>query len=102
MAPRCWRWRSLQEHVLALPDDVVVHPTHGAGSFCSAPAGGDRVTTIGRERAASPLLASPDEDAFVQRLLAGYGSYPPTSCDSGSGTGEVLRSSAPRFPTCPR
>lgn len=70
-------WRSLHERVLSLPDDVVVHPTHGAGSFCSAPAGGDRVTTIGRERAANPLLASPDEDAFVERLLAGYGSYPP-------------------------
>ena len=70
-------WRALHEQVLTLPDDVVVHPTHGAGSFCSAPAGGDRVTTIGRERAANPLLASPDEDAFVERLLAGYGSYPP-------------------------
>src|SRR5439155_8585947 len=38
---------------------------------------GDRTTTIGRERAANPLLASPDEDTFVARLLAGYGTYPP-------------------------
>ena len=70
-------WRSLQERVLCLPDDVAVYPTHGAGSFCAAPPNGERTTTIGRERAANPLLAAPDEDAFVGRLLAGYGTYPP-------------------------
>lgn len=61
----------------ALPDATVVYPTHGAGSFCSAPPGAERVTTIGREKAANPLLAAPDEDAFIQALLASLGSYPP-------------------------
>jgi len=70
-------WRSLHERILALPDELVVYPTHGAGSFCSAPAGSERSTTIGRERAANPLLGAPDEDAFVKALLAGLGSYPP-------------------------
>lgn len=70
-------WRSLWERVLTLPDDLAVYPTHGAGSFCSAPTSGKRTTTIGRERAANPLLAAPDEDTFVAMLLAGYGSYPP-------------------------
>lgn len=70
-------WRSLHERILTLPDDVPVYPTHGAGSFCSAPAGGERVTTIGRERRANPLLATPDEDAFVKQLLAQLGTYPP-------------------------
>jgi len=69
-------WRSLHERILTLPDDVLVYPTHGAGSFCSAPATGDRTTTIGRERGANPLLAAADEDAFVALLLAGYGSFP--------------------------
>ncbi len=69
-------WRSLQERILTLPDHLPVYPTHGAGSFCSAPSGGDRTTTIGRERAANPLLGAVDEDAFVAKLLAGYGSYP--------------------------
>jgi len=69
-------WRSI-ERVLRLPDDLVVYPTHGAGSFCSAPAGGERTTTIARERASNPLLAAPDEDTFVSRLLAGLGTYPP-------------------------
>jgi rhodanese-related sulfurtransferase len=54
-----------------------VYPTHGAGSFCSAPVGGERTTTIGAERRHNRLLAAPDEDAFVAQLLAGFGSYPP-------------------------
>src|SRR5205807_253793 len=70
-------WQSLHERILCLPDDVAVYPTHGAGSFCAAPANGERITTIGRERAANPLLAAPDEDSFVKQLLTGYGSYPP-------------------------
>ena len=70
-------WRSLHAHLLALPDELAVYPTHGAGSFCSAPAGDQRWTTIGAEREANPLLAAPDEDAFVDRLLGGLGTYPP-------------------------
>ena len=69
-------YRALNERILALPDDLPVYPTHGAGSFCSAPGGGERTTTIGRERAANPLLGAPDENTFVQRLMAGLGTYP--------------------------
>jgi rhodanese-related sulfurtransferase len=53
-----------------------VWPTHGAGSFCSAPPGAARVTTIGAEKAGNALLAAPDEDAFARQLLASLGSYP--------------------------
>ena len=70
-------WRSIQDRILSLPDDLPVYPTHGAGSFCSTPAGSERTTTIGRERRANPLLAAPDEDAFVKQLLGGLGTYPP-------------------------
>jgi rhodanese-related sulfurtransferase len=70
-------WRSIRERLLCLPDDLPVYPTHGAGSFCSVAPGGERVTTIGRERATNPLLGAPDETAFVARLLAGFGTFPP-------------------------
>lgn len=70
-------WRSIREQLLTLPDDVLVYPTHGAGSFCSAPTGGERWTTIGAERTTNPLLLADDEDTFVTRLLAGLGTYPP-------------------------
>jgi hydroxyacylglutathione hydrolase len=62
--------------LLTLPDATLVYPTHGAGSFCSAPPGAERTTTIGRERAANPLLTVPDQDAFVKALLAGLGTFP--------------------------
>ncbi|WP_214370777.1 MBL fold metallo-hydrolase [Pseudonocardia sp. H11422] len=60
-----------------LPDDTAVWPTHGAGSFCSAPPGAERTSTIGRERATNPLLGIADEDRFVGELLGSLGSYPP-------------------------
>jgi hydroxyacylglutathione hydrolase len=64
-------------HRLArLPDATAVWPTHGAGSFCSAPPGAARVTTIGAEKAGNALLAAPDQDAFARQLLASLGSYP--------------------------
>lgn len=69
-------WRSLHQRILTLPDDLPVYPTHGAGSFCSAPSGAEPATTIGHEKQANPLLAAPDEDAFVELLLGGLGSYP--------------------------
>jgi hydroxyacylglutathione hydrolase len=69
-------WRSLHDQLLTLPDDLPVYPTHGAGSFCSAPAGDRLWTTIGDERRSNPLLAAPDEDGFVKALLGGLGSYP--------------------------
>ncbi len=70
-------WRSLHERILSLPDDLPVYPTHGAGSFCSAAPGGERTTTIGAEKRGNPLLAAPDEDAFVKLLLGSLGSFPP-------------------------
>jgi glyoxylase-like metal-dependent hydrolase (beta-lactamase superfamily II)/rhodanese-related sulfurtransferase len=69
-------WQSLHERLLSLPDATPVYPTHGAGSFCSAPGFDRRETTIGRERRTNPLLAAPDEDAFVAALVGGLGSYP--------------------------
>jgi hydroxyacylglutathione hydrolase len=69
-------YRSLHQRLLRLPDELGVYPTHGAGSFCSAPAGAERTTTIGAERRHNRLLAAPDEGAFVAQLLAGFGSYP--------------------------
>lgn len=60
-----------------LPDELAVWPTHGAGSFCSAPPGTERTSTIGREKATNPLLNVADADAFVGRLLGSLGSFPP-------------------------
>jgi glyoxylase-like metal-dependent hydrolase (beta-lactamase superfamily II)/rhodanese-related sulfurtransferase len=69
-------YHALWERILTLPAELAVYPTHGAGSFCSAPGGGDRTTTIGREQATNPLLDVGSEDEFVDRLLDGLGSFP--------------------------
>lgn len=69
------QYRSLRR-LAALPDATPVWPTHGAGSFCSAPPGTARVTTIGAEKTSNALLTAPDEDTFASLLLASLGSYP--------------------------
>jgi hydroxyacylglutathione hydrolase len=69
-------YHTLRDKLLTLPDEVNVYPTHGAGSFCVAPASSDRVTTIGRERRSNPLAQVKTEGEFVTRALSGLPSYP--------------------------
>jgi glyoxylase-like metal-dependent hydrolase (beta-lactamase superfamily II)/rhodanese-related sulfurtransferase len=67
--------RSLRR-LAALPDATAVWPTHGAGSFCSAPPSAQRTSTIGQQKQANSLLTAPDEETFVRLLLGSLGSYP--------------------------
>lgn len=69
------QYHSLQR-LMQLPDEVAVWPTHGAGSFCSPPPGAERTSTVGQERATNALLATPNEDEFVARLLGSLGTFP--------------------------
>ena len=59
-----------------LPDDLPVYPTHGAGSFCSAPGSTARTSTLGNERATNTLFGLGDENEFVHQLVAGFGTFP--------------------------
>lgn len=69
------QYRSLQR-LARMADDVAVWPTHGAGSFCSAPPEAERKSTIGAERATNSLLRAENEDVFVKQLLDSLGSFP--------------------------
>lgn len=69
------QYRSLRRQA-TLPDATAVFPTHGAGSFRSAPPGAERTSTIGAQRDANPYLAAADEDTFVRLLLSSLGTYP--------------------------
>ena len=69
------QYRSLQR-LLELPDEVAVYPTHGSGSFCSSTVAVSTTSTIGEQRAASPVLQYEDEDSFVSAQLAGLQPYP--------------------------
>ena len=68
---------SLFSTLLGLPDDVQVHPGHGAGSLCGAGIGKEPSTTIGREREANPLLQHPSRESFVSAVLADLPETPP-------------------------
>ncbi|MET1003161.1 MAG: rhodanese-like domain-containing protein [Acidimicrobiia bacterium] len=61
----------------ALPDNLMLYPTHGAGSFCSAPGSAARTSTLGKERATNVLFRLTDEEEFVTQLLGGFGTFPP-------------------------
>lgn len=60
---------SLFERLLALGDDVEVHPGHGAGSLCGAGIGKEPHTTIGHERQFNPLLQQTSKPAFIAAVL---------------------------------
>jgi glyoxylase-like metal-dependent hydrolase (beta-lactamase superfamily II)/rhodanese-related sulfurtransferase len=71
------QYRSAHRLAAELDDATRVFPTHGFGSFCSAgQATGGETSTIGEERARNDALTEPDEDAFVEALVAGLTAYP--------------------------
>jgi len=69
--------RSLQR-LLELPDDVVVLPSHYAGSVCGRTLSGNPISTIGFERRHNPALGHEDADSFAAALLA---DLPPPPAD---------------------
>ena len=48
---------SLHNKLMALPDDVLVYPAHGAGSLCGRNMRAERSSTIGTERLTNYALA---------------------------------------------
>jgi hydroxyacylglutathione hydrolase len=72
------QYHTLRRLLDTMPDEVLVYPTHGAGSFCGATRDGPaaRRSTIGQERMTSPASHVRDEAEFVRQQLAGYGVYP--------------------------
>ena len=70
------QFRSLQR-LAALPDDVRILPTHGAGSFCvSGPVGTERESTVGQEREHNPYLRVADSAKFRKFVEQRLGRYP--------------------------
>jgi hydroxyacylglutathione hydrolase len=69
-------YHTLHDQLLRLPDDVLVYPTHGAGSFCSAPVSTERSTTIGRERQWNSLVQAASEEEFIAQAVRNLPDYP--------------------------
>jgi hydroxyacylglutathione hydrolase len=60
----------------ALPDEVELYPTHGAGSFCSAGVAGPATSSIGEEKRTSPVLQYTDAEQFAAAQLSSLDPYP--------------------------
>lgn len=60
------QFQTLHHAFEALPDETVLYPTHGGGSFCSAGSGSERTSTLGVERRSNPVLHVRDEDEFAR------------------------------------
>ena len=62
-------YRSLTERLLALPDHLVLYPSHYSGSVCGRGLSANPSSTIGFERRHNAALQFNSEDAFVEALL---------------------------------
>ena len=59
------QFKTLREYFLGLPDSVMIHPGHGAGSPCGADIGDRLQSTIGYERLTNPFLQFDDVEKFT-------------------------------------
>ena len=62
-------YRSLTDRLLALPDHLVLYPSHYSGSVCGRGLSANPISTIGFERRHNPALQLGTEDEFVEALL---------------------------------
>ncbi|KQU47251.1 sulfurtransferase [Rhodococcus sp. Leaf278] len=69
-------YRTVHNTLLALPDDVVVMPAHGAGSSCGKNLSTELTSTIGEQRASNPSVQPMTEDAFVALVTDGQPAAP--------------------------
>lgn len=61
-------YRSINERLLALPDHLVLYPSHYSGSVCGRGLSANPISTIGFERRYNSALQFDSEDAFVAAL----------------------------------
>ncbi|HEY9144818.1 MAG TPA: rhodanese-like domain-containing protein, partial [Arenimonas sp.] len=67
---------SLQK-ILALGDQVILYPAHGAGSVCGSGMADREFSTLGHERANNPRLQFDSREAFVDFKIAENHYQPP-------------------------
>jgi glyoxylase-like metal-dependent hydrolase (beta-lactamase superfamily II) len=72
---------SSMRRLLELPDDVVVYPSHYAGSVCGRSLSGNPISSIGFERRHNAALQYDDGESFASALLDGV---PPPPADQAT------------------
>ena len=61
---------SLHTKLLALPDQSLVYPAHGAGSLCGKAISKETVSTLGEQRRSNYALQPMSKEAFIQVVTA--------------------------------
>ncbi len=62
---------TIYNYFLKLPDHVLIHPCHGAGSACGPSIGNRLNSSIGFERKSNPFLQYPRYEDFKKAVLEG-------------------------------
>ena len=65
------------QRLLALPDHVVIYPSHYGGSVCGRGLSGNPISSIGFERLHNRALAYPEAEAFADHMLEDLPPAPP-------------------------
>lgn len=63
------QFHTLRDYFLRMPDSVIIHPGHGAGSPCGAEISDRLQSTIGYERKSNPFLQFDDVEKFTDFAL---------------------------------
>src|SRR5438094_7551032 len=61
---------SLRTKLLALPDESLVYPAHGAGSLCGKALSKETVSTLGEQRRSNYALQTMSKAAFLDLVMA--------------------------------
>jgi hydroxyacylglutathione hydrolase len=61
---------SLHKKLLALPDQSLIYPAHGAGSLCGKAISKETVSTLGEQRRFNYALQPMSKEAFIQVVTA--------------------------------
>ncbi|MBH0111791.1 MBL fold metallo-hydrolase [Novosphingobium sp. YJ-S2-02] len=87
--------------LLALGDQAMIWPAHGAGSVCGSGMAEREFSTIGHERANNPRLGLADREAFIAAKVAEHHYQPPyfrtmerLNLEGGAPVAPVLRPKA--------
>lgn len=68
---------SLRNKIMVLPDDLIVYPSHGAGSACGKNMSKETTDTLGNQKATNyALRADMTKEEFISELLNGLGRPP--------------------------
>lgn len=67
---------SLHHKLMALPNEVMVYPAHGAGSLCGRNMRAERSSTIGTERLTNYALQIKDRDEFIHQMTSNLPARP--------------------------